>query len=152
MTIDSPVGPLRIVASDDGLRAVLWPDDEAGRVPLPTDIGASDSHAVLASAARELDEYFAGDRQHFDTPLDPAGTEFQRQAWDALRSIPYGETVSYGEQAERMGDKNKARAVGRRQRSQSDLDHRAVPPGGRSERLAHRVRRRHRDEAVAARP
>ena len=112
MTIDSPVGPLRIVASDDGLRAVLWPDDEAGRVPLPTDIGASDSHAVLASAARELDEYFAGDRQHFDTPLDPAGTEFQRQAWDALRSIPYGETVSYGEQAERMGDKNKARAVG----------------------------------------
>lgn len=110
-TIDSPVGELRIVASDLGVRAVLWPDD-VDRVPVPTDVATGDAHPVLAVAARELAEYFAGDRQEFDVALDPEGTEFQHQAWRALRSIPYGETVSYGEQAERMGDKNKARAVG----------------------------------------
>lgn len=109
-TIDSPVGELCIIASEVGVRAVLWPDDD--RVPIPTDVATGDAHPVLVIAARELTEYFAGDRQEFDVALDPEGTEFQRQAWSALRSIPYGETVSYGEQAERIGDKNKARAVG----------------------------------------
>ena len=111
-TIGSPVGDLRIVASDAGVRAVLWPSDDASRAPLSSDVGVSESHPILALAGRELTEYFAGDRQHFDVPLDPEGTEFQQEAWLALRAIPYGETVSYGEQAARMGDKNKARAVG----------------------------------------
>jgi methylated-DNA-[protein]-cysteine S-methyltransferase len=109
--IDSPVGALTIVASDEGLRAILWPDDDPARVRL---VGATDdpTHPVVAAAASQLAEYFEGDRREFDVALDPVGTEFQRAAWDALRSIPYGSTVSYGEQAERMGDRRKARAVG----------------------------------------
>ena len=110
----SPVGPLTIVVSDDGLRAILWPDDTPARVPSldePVPVEASE-HPVLAAATTQLDEYFAGERVDFDVPLDPVGTDFQQAAWRALRTIPFGETVSYGEQAERMGDKRKARAVG----------------------------------------
>ena len=91
---------------------MLWPSDDSTRVPLPDVVDSDGSHPVLDLARRELDEYFAGDRQHFDVPLDPTGTDFQQQAWLALRAIPFGDTVSYGEQAEHMGDKNKARAVG----------------------------------------
>ena len=109
--IDSPVGALTIVAGDAGLRAILWPDDDPSRVRL-TDTVADASHPVIASTVVQLAEYFDGERSDFDVPLDPVGTEFQRAAWAALRSIPYGETVSYGEQAERMGDRRKARAVG----------------------------------------
>jgi methylated-DNA-[protein]-cysteine S-methyltransferase len=109
--IDTPVGLLTIVASDRGVRAVLWPTDEADRVRLSTATPDAD-HPVVAAAAVQLDEYFAGTREDFDLPLDPVGTEFQRSAWAALRTIPYGATVSYGEQAARMGDRRKARAVG----------------------------------------
>lgn len=108
--MESPVGALTIVASDTGVRAILWPDDE-GRV----DVGAASrdsAHPVVAATAQQLGEYFAGERQDFDLPLDAVGTEFQQSAWDALRTIPYGVTVSYGEQAARMGDRRKARAVG----------------------------------------
>jgi methylated-DNA-[protein]-cysteine S-methyltransferase len=109
--VDAPVGPLTIVASDSGVRAVLWPDERAGRVVLgSTEPG--DEHDVVRQAATQLAEYFAGDRTSFDVPLDPVGTPFQQQAWLALRSIAYGTTISYGEQAERMGDRRKARAVG----------------------------------------
>lgn len=108
-TIDSPVGPLMIVASDEGLRAVLWPDDE--RIVVGPS-AASPDHPIVASATEQLAEYFAGERREFDVPLDPAGTDFQRAAWTALCTIPYGATVSYGEQADRMGDRRKARAVG----------------------------------------
>ena len=109
--VDSPVGVLTIVASDDGLRAILWPDDDPSRVRLAETI-EDPTHPVIAAAAGQLAEYFDGERTDFDVPLDPVGTEFQRAAWTALCSIPYGTTVSYGEQAERMGDRRKARAVG----------------------------------------
>ena len=69
-------------------------------------------HPVIVATVAQLDEYFAGDREEFDLPLDPVGTDFQQSAWMALRTIPYGTTVSYGEQAARMGDRRKARAVG----------------------------------------
>ena len=115
-TVPSPVGPLTVVASIDGIRAVLWPDDDPLRVPsVPIDgpeCEAAAIDAVLDLAELQLGEYFAGERTDFDVPLDPVGTDFQREAWAALRQIPFSETVSYGEQAERMGDKNKARAVG----------------------------------------
>jgi methylated-DNA-[protein]-cysteine S-methyltransferase len=110
-TMESPVGPLTIVASDAGVRAVLWPTDTPKRVPLG-DVQPVDDHPVLSKAVQQLGEYFAGSRQDFDLPLDATGTDFQRSAWSALRTIPFGTTVSYGEQAERMGDKRKARAVG----------------------------------------
>jgi methylated-DNA-[protein]-cysteine S-methyltransferase len=110
-TMDSPVGCLTIIASDNGVRAVLWPGDDPKRVPL-RDATEQNDHPVIETAVTELAEYFEGDRKVFDVPLDPVGTEFQQSAWLALKSIPYGTTVSYGEQAERMGDKRKARAVG----------------------------------------
>ena len=110
-SIESPVGALTIVASDHGLRAILWPNDDPARVRL-TDTVNDPGHPVISAAAAQLAEYFAGERSEFDVPLDAVGTEFQRSAWDVLRTIPFGTTVSYGEQAERMGDRRKARAVG----------------------------------------
>ena len=112
--IDSPVGPLTIVASAIGVRAVLWPDDDGRVRNVDADIAdpGTAQAGVLASAERELGEYFAGDRTDFTVPIDPVGTDFQLAAWSALRDIEYGNTSSYAEQAERMGDRNKARAVG----------------------------------------
>lgn len=111
--VDTPIGPLTVVASAQGLRAVLWMNDTEARVRIgPIDDGQSEPTGVLAAAADQLAEYFAGTRSTFELSLDPVGTDFQRSAWAALCSIPYGETVSYGEQARRMGDVRKARAVG----------------------------------------
>ena len=102
--VDTPVGPLGLVASDTALRAVLFEDSRVrteGRSP------------VLAEAARQLAAYFSGDLVSFDLPFDLHGTEFQRRCWLALASIPYGQTVSYGEQARRLGlGSDAARAVG----------------------------------------
>ena len=120
MVVPTPIGPLVLVASSKGLRAVLWSSEDAIRVrggavdPVApgSDGTPCSAEAVLQQAAEELEEYFAGTRRSFDVPLDPVGTAFQQQAWAALRTIPYGETVTYGEQAERLGDRRKARAVG----------------------------------------
>ena len=117
-SIDTPVGELRVVASSRGVRAVLWPGDAELRPAIVDAAVAAPSggdpaaERVLADAVRQLREYFAGDRRQFDLPLDPEGTEFQQQAWQVLRTIPFGETISYGEQARRLGDVNKSRAVG----------------------------------------
>ena len=111
--IDSPVGPLTLIASDKGLRAVLWEQEKQGRVRFgEIEGGGDDPNGVLSAAVEQLGEYFAGDRHTFDLPLDPVGSDFQRSAWQALCTIPFAETVSYGEQARRMGDARKARAVG----------------------------------------
>jgi methylated-DNA-[protein]-cysteine S-methyltransferase len=110
-TTETPIGTLTLVASDVGLRAVLWPGDDPDRVRLG-ERSEDAAHPVLTAAAAQLDEYFRGVREQFDLPLDPVGTDFQRAAWDALRQIPYATTISYGEQAARMGDRRKARAVG----------------------------------------
>jgi methylated-DNA-[protein]-cysteine S-methyltransferase len=102
--VDSPIGPLGLIASDAGLRAVRF----EGRTIRP-----EGSSRVLVEAARQLEEYFAGDLAAFDLPLELHGTEFQRRCWLALASIPYGQTVSYGEQARRLGlGPDAARAVG----------------------------------------
>lgn len=115
--IASPVGELTLVATQRGLCAVLWPDDD-GRVPLPPNDGAApsgdtdDARRILDLAEAQLAEYFDGRRTEFDVPLDPRGTPFQLAAWTTLRTIPFGQTISYGEQARTMGDARKARAVG----------------------------------------
>jgi len=109
--IDTPIGRLTIVASDDGVRAILWPDEDPGRVRLEAAVTDSD-HPVIVATVAQLGEYFDGEREEFDLPLDPVGTDFQQSAWTALRTIPFGTTISYGEQASRMGDRRKARAVG----------------------------------------
>ena len=114
-TMASPVGELTLVASPRGLRAVLWPGefDRLSTVEHVDDSpGTAAAVLLLAAAVEQLREYFAGDRHEFDLPLDPVGTEFQQSAWRELRRIPYGETISYGEQARRLGDVRKSRAVG----------------------------------------
>jgi len=112
-TMASPVGELTLIASPRGVRAVLWPG-EFDRFEVVPHVADSPGAAaqLLANAVQQLCEYFAGDRHEFDLPLDPVGTEFQQSAWRELRRIPYGETISYGEQARRLGDVRKSRAVG----------------------------------------
>ena len=112
-TMSSPVGELTLIASPRGLRAVLWPNelDEPERLPTADD-GDPAAAVVLREAIIQLSEYFAGDRHEFDLPLDPVGTDFQQSAWMQLRQIPFGVTISYGEQARRLGDVRKSRAVG----------------------------------------
>lgn len=114
-TIDTPIGALTLVASDAGLRAVLWDvDGEDERVRLRGVSPAVEraDHPILARAVAQLREYFAGERTDFDVPLDAVGTAFQQDAWRALRTIPYGSTVSYGEQARRIGKPKAVRAIG----------------------------------------
>ena len=102
--VDTPIGPLGLIASDVALQGVLFD----GRRIRP-----DGSSLVLDDAARQLEAYFAGDLVSFDLPLEVSGTDFQRQCWLALATIPYGQTVSYGEQARRLGlGSDKARAVG----------------------------------------
>ena len=110
-TIDSPIGPITLVADDDALVEVHLPDEKLSKTTAAADVAPGD-HAVLKQAATELDEYFSGARDTFTVALTPRGTEFQLAAWQALTTIPYGEVVSYGEQARRLGDAKKSRAVG----------------------------------------
>jgi len=91
--LDSPVGALTLVASDAGLVAVLWPEEDPRRVPLATTV-QGDDHPILRAAAAQLTAYFAGQRRIFDVPLDLRGTDFQKAVWAALLTIPYGETRS----------------------------------------------------------
>jgi methylated-DNA-[protein]-cysteine S-methyltransferase len=103
---DSPIGELILVGSEAGLREILW--KEQG-LPPGAEIGRS---AVLDDTAQQLGAYFAGELRRFELPLDLVGTRFQLQAWRALADVPYGATVSYGEQARRLGRPAAARAVG----------------------------------------
>jgi methylated-DNA-[protein]-cysteine S-methyltransferase len=113
ITIDSPVGPLCLIAGERGLRAILWGAEDAARIASVDEANLVEgTTAVLDQAVAKLEEYFAGTRREFDLLLDPLGTPFQHSAWMVLRTIPYGRTMSYGEQARRLGDPNKARAVG----------------------------------------
>ena len=109
--ITSPVGPLTLVASDRGLRAILWERDPPSRVRIGTPVEDPD-HPLLCETARQLDEYFAGRRQRFELPLDFRGSEFQKKVWAALLTIPFGETRSYTQIAEQLGDRKAVRAVG----------------------------------------
>jgi methylated-DNA-[protein]-cysteine S-methyltransferase len=109
--IASPVGRLTLVGSDAGLAAVLWENDRPGRVRLSVR-GEDANHPVLAEAARQLGEYFAGSRTRFDLTLDFNGTQFQKQVWAALLTIPFGQTRSYRQIAEQIGKPKAVRAVG----------------------------------------
>lgn len=107
-TMQTPIGELVLVASDDGLREI--------RLPLGTCPGAERAdradHPILTETRRQLEEYFRGERRDFDLPLELDGSPFQREVWDALGRIPYGATESYGQLAERVGRPGAARAVG----------------------------------------
>jgi methylated-DNA-[protein]-cysteine S-methyltransferase len=107
--VDSPVGQLTLVGTDGELTG-LYMEQQRYR-PADETFGAVDP-APFAGAAEQLAEYFAGERVEFTMPLRLVGTPFQRTVWTALLAIPYGETVSYGELAERIGRPTAARAVG----------------------------------------
>ena len=109
--MDSPVGRLTLVAGGDGLAAILWENDRPGRVPLTFDVEDRE-HPVLVETGRQLEEYFAGQRQTFTVPLEFCGTNFQRKVWNALLTIPFGETRSYREIAIQIGHPAAVRAVG----------------------------------------
>jgi len=109
LTMASPIGRLQLVAAGGALVALDF---------VPKDRRVADDprfapSAVLADAARQLDAYFAGELREFDVPLRLTGTPFQVAVWQALRTIPYGSTISYGELARRTGRAGAARAVGR---------------------------------------
>ncbi|QUH02884.1 methylated-DNA--[protein]-cysteine S-methyltransferase [Saccharopolyspora erythraea] len=107
--IDSPVGPLTLVATD-GVLCGVYMDQQRHRPPQET-FGEPDAEP-FGECVRQLEGYFAGQRTEFDLPMRFTGTPFQQEVWTALRSIPYGTTVSYGELAERIGRPAAARAVG----------------------------------------
>ena len=104
-TVDSPVGPLLLTSDSTALTRLLF-----GGRPDPT--WSTEPCPVLDRAVTQLAEYFRGERTDFDLPLAPAGTPFQLAVWQALRDIPYGETINYGELATRVGNVRASRAVG----------------------------------------
>lgn len=105
VTVDSPVGPLLLTSDGTALTRLLFggePDPSWSTEPCP----------VLERATGQLGEYFRGERTRFDLPLAPAGTPFQLAVWQALRDIPYAETINYGQLAARVGNPRASRAVG----------------------------------------
>ena len=124
MTTDTPIGRLELVAGAGALREIRLaegPTEGAGAgapaaagasAPAPGDAATDGDRAVLEQARRQLAEYFAGTRTTFDLPLAPEGTAFQRRVWERLRTVGYGETVSYGALAAALDAPNAARAVG----------------------------------------
>ncbi len=109
-TIDSPVGPLLLAADDEGLRLIEF--HESRHRARRADDWSEGSHPVLDAARAQLGEYFRGEREIFDLPLAPVGTEFQREVWLTLATIPHGRTISYAQLAARVGRPTAMRAVG----------------------------------------
>jgi methylated-DNA-[protein]-cysteine S-methyltransferase len=110
-TMESPIGRLLLIVSRKGVHALISASDEDSTelmATLPHDPG----HPMLAQVRAQLAEYFGGRRRRFDLPIVLEGTDFQKQVWSELAKIPYGETISYGEQARRIGKPKALRAVG----------------------------------------
>jgi methylated-DNA-[protein]-cysteine S-methyltransferase len=107
--LDTPIGELLLAGEDGGLSMIGFPKGSMRRAPEPDWIFNEKS---LAEARRQLREYFAGERREFDLPLKLSGTGFQVSVLQALQEIPYGETVTYGEIAKRIGRPRAVRAVG----------------------------------------
>jgi methylated-DNA-[protein]-cysteine S-methyltransferase len=104
----TPLGELLLLADDAGLRGLYLPDPRHG----PAHASGRAAEAPFAAAREQLDAYFAGELETFDLRLAPAGTAFQLRVWEELTRIPFGETISYGELAGRLGEPRAVRAVG----------------------------------------
>jgi methylated-DNA-[protein]-cysteine S-methyltransferase len=107
--IESPLGPLLLAADEAGLRHILF---VKGRRQVQPDPAWREDRAPLKETIRQLQAYFAGELESFNLPLAPEGTPFQTGVWRKLCDIPYGETISYGELARRIGNPKASRAVG----------------------------------------
>ena len=110
--INSPVGTLKLVADDDHLLAVLWPNDNPRRVRFAINTQESNAHPILHEAEKQLNEYFRQERNSFSIPLRFIGTPFQQAVWDALNQIPFGETRSYKQIAVQVNCPKGTQAVG----------------------------------------
>ena len=108
--LHSPIGPLLIAGDQDAVRYIYFPKN--GKAVKPERNWVESAAGPVAQAVTQLREYFAGERTDFDLPLAFEGTPFQRTVWRKLQEIPYGETISYGELAERIGKPKASRAVG----------------------------------------
>jgi methylated-DNA-[protein]-cysteine S-methyltransferase len=108
-TIESPIGPLMLAGEEGGLRLVHF---ATGRRPRSPERDWIADRKPFREVVRQLEAYFEGKLKEFDVPLVLDGTEFQLLVWRSLRKIPYGETVSYGQLARRIGSPEAARAVG----------------------------------------
>ncbi len=139
--IDTPVGKLKLVASDEGLVAILWEKDKPRRVPL-SEMIEDEKHPILVKTERQLGEYFAGKRKAFSVALDMRGTPFQKNVWEALLAIPFGETRSYGQLAKQLGNPKAMRSRRRSQRKKSGIDHCALPSSDWIVRKTYRLRGR----------
>jgi methylated-DNA-[protein]-cysteine S-methyltransferase len=107
--LESPLGTLLLASADAGLCEINFP---ANGKPARADSEWQEDASALREPIRELRAYFCGELEGFDLPLAPVGTAFQHKVWDELLNIPYGETISYGELANRIGNPNASRAVG----------------------------------------
>jgi len=110
-TMTSPVGELTLVATDKGLAAILWENDDPARVRVKATVKDA-KHPTLVKAEQQLKDYFAGKRTRFALDLDFDGTAFQKKVWAALLAIPFGETRSYADIARKIGKPKAVRAVG----------------------------------------
>lgn len=109
--VDSPVGLIRVIASDKGLAAIIWEREDYIRTKL-SDPLKKDDHPIIVQTEKELKEYFENSRTVFTVPLDFKGTDFQVKVWESLLKVPYGNTKTYGELAKILGDVKAVRAVG----------------------------------------
>jgi len=110
-TMKSPVGTLTLIADNKGLNAILWEKEKPHRVPLQA-TAEKKENPIFENAKKQLQEYFEGRRQKFNLPLSLAGTAFQKEVWQALAEIPFGEVRTYGEMAAKIGRPKAQRAVG----------------------------------------
>ena len=145
--IDSPIGPLALAGRGRVLTNLRMVDQTYE--PNHNDWVPDDR--AFPDAVEQLEAYFAGERTDFDLELSLAGSEFQRRVWQALLTIPYGETRSYGQVAEQVGATGAALGGRIGERPQSDRHYRALPPRHRRERKPYRLRRWARPQTVVAR-
>ena len=111
-TMDSPIGMLHLAASLQGIAMIGWNEAEIEKIAKKRKLQPVETTTpLLSQCIQQLGEYFAGTRRDFSLPLHVEGTEFQMRAWAELQKIPYGETISYGQQATRMGNPKGSRAV-----------------------------------------
>ena len=108
--VDSPIGKLLVAGDGEAIYRIEFANE--GNAARPEEGWRESMRGPVGEAARQLREYFQGKRTAFELPLAPEGTEFQRTVWRRLREIPYGETISYGELARRVGNPKASRAVG----------------------------------------
>ena len=108
---ESPYGRMLLVAAGEGLSGVYF-DGQKYLPQIEPEWQRDARHAPLRQAKRELDEYFGGERERFETALAPAGTSFQRSVWNAIATVGFGSTITYSELARRAGCPGSARAAG----------------------------------------